>query len=245
MQMVETEAGLFIPNKMGIKTDWFVKKYEDDKALAANDPYEIIHTPRNIILDEGAAVIGDLLIGAGAPTVYNNTNARIAVGNAETPTAITGTSITMTNGSSAVSGIGTSFTTQLAVGDLVRVDSVDTFAEVQSITDNTNLVLTAVFAGATGTGVGSFIDAPVSTSTDLLGASKFYKTMEATYPSRAANVITFRSIMAAAEANFRWLEFSIGNAASGTGDNLNRRLAENGTKVSPQAWTVDVTLTIQ
>ncbi len=66
---------------------------------------------------------------------------------------LTGTSVTFTNGSTAVTGVGTSFSSQLAINDvLVLQNSSSTVrGTVQSITNNTNLVL-AVAASATVTG---------------------------------------------------------------------------------------------
>lgn len=69
------------------------------------------------------------------------------------PTALTGV-VTMTNGSTAVSGAGTLFTTELKVGQYVRLnaDGNQFAARVQSITDNLNLVLSATYRGTGGAG---------------------------------------------------------------------------------------------
>ena len=75
-------------------------------------------------------------------------------------TALTGT-VTFTTSSTAVSGSGTSFTTEISVGDYISKDgtigspgAVTGWFEVASITDNTNLVLrvasTSNGAGASG-----------------------------------------------------------------------------------------------
>lgn len=55
--------------------------------------------------------------------------------------------VTFTAASTAVVGVGTQFTTQLAVGD--QIGRLGTFATVASITDDTNLVLTAGWGGTT------------------------------------------------------------------------------------------------
>ena len=64
----------------------------------------------------------------------------------------TGT-INVTNGSNAVVGVGTSFLTNVTVGDsFIRTgDSVS--YTVASITDDTHLTLSANYGGATGNGV--------------------------------------------------------------------------------------------
>src|SRR3990172_2492131 len=69
----------------------------------------------------------------------------------KTDTPITGT-VGFTNGSTAVSGTGTSFTTEIAVGDYIKNDADGMVGKVASITSDTALVLTSVYAGASGSG---------------------------------------------------------------------------------------------
>lgn len=69
--------------------------------------------------------------------------------------AITGTSMTFTAASTAVTGVGTSFTTELAVGDYIYLDG--EYADgvrIASITSDTALVLTSAYGGTGGTGNG-------------------------------------------------------------------------------------------
>lgn len=65
---------------------------------------------------------------------------------------------------------------------------------------------------AVGGGTGA-TTAVVNTQTDLQGASKARKAMDATYPTRAGNVLTFRATFGTADANFTWDEFGVANAA--------------------------------
>ncbi len=67
--------------------------------------------------------------------------------------------------------------------------------------------------------------------------------MEATYPTNASQKVTFRAVFTSAEANYAWEEFTVSNAADDTGDNLNRKVSNQGTKASGQTWTVDVEIT--
>ncbi len=225
-----------------IKRHWKVCKYKtDEDYIQGRKPFEVVDVDGNLLLNEGIQEMLDLMIAAAGTTAYDNTNARLGVGN-EALTAITGTSIQMTNGSAAVVGVGTSFTTQLAVGDLVALDADDVLAEVQSITDDLNLVLTANYSGAGGTGTGAFAAAIVATETALKGASSLYKAMEATYPSRSAQTVTFRSVFTSTEANFAWREVSLDNGAT-RNRNLNRKIQSLGTK-STGTWTLELTLTI-
>lgn len=65
---------------------------------------------------------------------------------------LTGT-VTVVNASATIEGAGTAFTTELAVGDKVKINSDNTTYEVSSITDNDTLVLTTTWAGSNGSGL--------------------------------------------------------------------------------------------
>ena len=93
-------------------------------------------------------------------------------------------------------------------------------------------------------GVGDSATAYAAGQTDLqAGANKFRQAMEATYPSRATNVVTFRSLMATGSANYTWAEWAIFNAAA-AGTMLSRKVEALGTKTSAQAWQITATLTL-
>jgi hypothetical protein len=93
-------------------------------------------------------------------------------------------------------------------------------------------------------GVGDSSTAFAATQTDLVAASnKLRKAMDATYPQRSNNVLTFRSTFATNEANWAWNEWGVFNAAA-AGTMLNRAVASLGTKTSAQTWQVTVTLTV-
>ena len=83
-----------------------------------------------------------------------------------------------------------------------------------------------------------------ASQTDLQASTnKLRKAMEAAYPTRASNALTFRSIFSTSEANFAWNEWGVFNAASG-GTMLNRLVASLGTKTSAQSWQFTVTVTV-
>lgn len=93
-------------------------------------------------------------------------------------------------------------------------------------------------------GVGDSTTAFAATQTDLQAATnKFRKAMEATYPTRATNVLTFRSLFSTAQANFAWEEWGTFNASS-AGTMLNRKVESLGTKTSAQSWQLTVDLTV-
>ena len=94
-------------------------------------------------------------------------------------------------------------------------------------------------------GVGDSTTAESAAHTDLQAASnKTYKAQAATYPQRSGTTVTFQSVFASGDANYAWQEFTVANASSGTGKNLNRKVSNQGTKASGQTWTVQLQITI-
>jgi hypothetical protein len=104
--------------------------------------------------------------------------------------------------------------------------------------------LTTYTNGATYIGVGDSDTAAAATQTGLQAASnKAWAGMNATYPSRTAQTVTFQATFATDEANFAWNELSIGLADDDSGANLNRKVQAMGTKALGTAWTVDCAIT--
>lgn len=94
-------------------------------------------------------------------------------------------------------------------------------------------------------GVGDSSTAESAAHTGLQAASnKLYKAMQASYPSRSGQTVTFRAVFASGDANYAWNEFTISNGGSDASKNLNRKVSAQGTKTSGQTWTVDVSVTL-
>lgn len=92
-------------------------------------------------------------------------------------------------------------------------------------------------------GVGDSTTAFAATQTDLQAATnKDRQPMEATYPSRAANVETLRAIWGTTEGNFAWEEWGVFNASSAA-QMLSRKVESLGTKTSAASWQLTATLT--
>lgn len=92
-------------------------------------------------------------------------------------------------------------------------------------------------------GVGDSATAHAAGQTDLVAASnKLRKAMDATYPSGASNVITFRSTFGTGDANWAWNEWGTFNGSTG-GTMLNRKVESLGTKTNTQTWQFTTTLT--
>jgi|SoiMethySBSTD1v2_1073268.scaffolds.fasta_scaffold02610_10 hypothetical protein len=97
--------------------------------------------------------------------------------------------------------------------------------------------------GTARIGVGNSNAAFNAAQTDLQGASVQRKLQEPTYPLRAANVLTFRSLFTTAEANFAWEEWGLFNQAA-AGIMLCRKVEPLGTKTSAQSWQLTVSITV-
>lgn len=104
-------------------------------------------------------------------------------------------------------------------------------------------------------GVGDTNTAEAATQTELQAtqnaANRFYKGMNATFPSRSSQTVSWQSDFTTSEANFAWAEWTIAagaTTASGSGflvgtTNLNRKVASLGTKTTG-TWTLTGTVTI-
>ncbi len=106
-------------------------------------------------------------------------------------------------------------------------------------------------------GTGSYIGVGTSTTTASASqtglqagtSARDYQGMQATFPSRSGQTMTWKSVWGSADGNFAWEEWSIRSASSGTGGEdtgtaLNRKVASLGTKASGSEWTLTVTITV-
>jgi hypothetical protein len=92
--------------------------------------------------------------------------------------------------------------------------------------------------------VGDSNAAESATQTGLQAATnKTYKAMDATYPQRSNQTAEWRATFGSAEANYAWEEYTVVNAASDTGKNLNRKISSKGTKASGETWTLSLQIT--
>jgi hypothetical protein len=99
-------------------------------------------------------------------------------------------------------------------------------------------------------GVGNSTTAEATAQTDLQGASKTRKAMDATYPlhtdttgTAGSKSIVFRSTFATGDANYAWEEWGIFNA-SAAGRMLNRKVEALGTKTAAATWVLTITLSL-
>jgi len=93
-------------------------------------------------------------------------------------------------------------------------------------------------------GVGNSSAAFDPTHTNLQGASRLRRAMDATFPTRATNVVTAKSTFAPADANFDWAEWGwFNNTTDAAGTMFSRFVQAFGTKPSTQTWILTSTLT--
>jgi hypothetical protein len=104
-------------------------------------------------------------------------------------------------------------------------------------------------------GVGDTNTAASASQTELQAtqnaANRFYKAMNATFPSRASQTVTWQADFTSTEANFHWQEWTVSagaTTASGSGflvgtTNLNRKVEDLGTKATG-TWTLSAAVTI-
>jgi hypothetical protein len=93
-------------------------------------------------------------------------------------------------------------------------------------------------------GAGDSTTAFNAAQTDLVAATnKTRKAMDATYPTRSTNVLTFRSTFGTSDANYAWEEWAVFNGSS-AGTMLNRKVESLGTKTSAQSWQITAALTV-
>jgi hypothetical protein len=86
-------------------------------------------------------------------------------------------------------------------------------------------------------GVGNSNVAADPSQTDLQGASKTYKSMDASYPTYGSSQKgTFRSTFGTGDANHAWEEITVANGSSGSAKNMNRKVQAMGTKISDYTW---------
>lgn len=80
--------------------------------------------------------------------------------------------------------------------------------------------------------------------TGIGGASSATAAMEATYPQKSGeDTVILRAVFGASVGNFAWESFGVDNGATGA-LLLNRKRSSQGTKASPNVWTVEISFVL-
>jgi len=95
-------------------------------------------------------------------------------------------------------------------------------------------------------GVGDSATAALAAQTGLQAiTNKAWAAMDAGFPTYGTSQeITFQAEFGAGEAEFQWLEWSVGNSNDDSGENLNRATFSKGTKAPGEDWSLTVTITL-
>jgi len=138
------------------------------------------------------------------------------------------------------------------VGNLLLNEGIQRLQDLTMIaTVVSNQVATNPWSNANSyLGVGGSNKAEAATQTELSAASnRWYNAMNATYPSRSSQTVSFQSDFTTAQANYAWAEWTVSAGATSPGSlgsngttNLNRKVAALGTKASG-TWTLTAQIT--
>lgn len=82
-----------------------------------------------------------------------------------------------------------------------------------------------------------------ATQTGLQGGTTSFAAMDTGYPTFSSQTATWQATFGGTEGNHDWQEFTVVNAADDTGDNLNRKTSDQGTKASGQTWVLTLEIT--
>lgn len=104
-------------------------------------------------------------------------------------------------------------------------------------------------------GAGDSATAEAVGQTDLQAIAgsthRWFQVMDATYPTQANGVVTFKSTFGTADGNFAWAEWGVDVAAPTVASSnavgallFNRKVAALGTKASGATWALTATVTI-
>jgi len=133
----------------------------------------------------------------------------------------------------------------LTTAGLTRITSLITGGGGQALTNT---------SGRIGVGDGSGTAAVGDTDLSAIAGSthRWFRVLDATYPTLAAGVITAYATFPSADGNFAWNEWGIdiGTPTVTSGNTVNATLLNHktsfaqGTKTSGQAWTLQSTITL-
>lgn len=139
------------------------------------------------------------------------------------------------------------------------VEAVGNLLTTAGLNRITSLIIAGGGQAATNTsarlGVGNSATAAAVGQTDLQAAAgaanRQFNVMDATYPTQANGVLTFKSTFATGDANFAWAEWCVDvgtpTVVNGTVVSalmLNRKVESLGTKTSAGTWALTATITL-
>lgn len=206
------------------------------------EPYETIRGEGNLAMTAGVQAIWAALT-SGTAGAFTAANAAIGVGDNVGP----GT-ISISSGSTTVTGSGTSFTTDLYPGQVINAGLVQlTVASIQSATSLTVVTAPTVTASSQTYGAN-----PFAAQTNLLAAINSTRVgMVSGFPAQTSNEVQFQAAFGSASANYAWVEWGVfssigtGSPPSG-GVMLNRAVPASyfGVKAGGTTWNFTVAISL-
>jgi hypothetical protein len=94
-------------------------------------------------------------------------------------------------------------------------------------------------------GVGDGTGTEDPSQTGLLGTNKTYKQVDSGYPVVSGTQLTFRATFGPDIANHAWKEWTVANGCGDDAVNINRKVADLGTKTPDSTWVLEVALMIR
>lgn len=146
--------------------------------------------------------------------------------------------------------------TQLGVPVIDRAEFVGNLLVNQGIQRFEDLLIAVAVQGYDNThcrlGVGNSATAAGATDTDLTAAAgsgnRQFVVMDATFPSRASQTLSFKATHTTGLSNFAWQEWMIDNGTANgttvTANALNHKVTSLGTKTSAASWAFTVTVVL-
>lgn len=134
------------------------------------------------------------------------------------------------------------------------LSAISEFEQNVLLNEGINNVLLPVLCGTASPTVYDNANARLGVGTDgttaesasqsgLQGGTTSFATMDTGYPSVGSQTATWKATFDGTTANQDWKEFTTVNAADDTGDNLNRKVSDQGTKADGQVWVLTLEIT--
>jgi hypothetical protein len=212
----------------------------------------------NLLTTAGA---NDLFTGmvTGLGTLYNGTNAQLAVGDSVTAAAVGQTDLQAAAGTkiNAADPSSASNTTPIVVAGTYsptplvgQVYQFSAFTGAGAAAINNTFEL-SVASGISVTLLNSAGTGSITVTGGLIKPVNYYRQVVTGTPTVSTNTVQFNSLVGTTNANFAWQEWAICTGAGATNKQaqappkmFNRVVASLGTKTNATAWSLAVTVSL-
>ncbi len=213
--------------KMKVKELWTIRKYRSHEDYLNDKPFDVAVVEGNLALNSGIDEMWKLITGDTTATNYGNANAQLGVGDNAAPVWAASTAYNVGDRVEPTTANGFVYECTTA-GTSDATEPAWPTTEGATVTDGT-VVWTA------------HSKAENAAQTGLVGANRTYVAVDTGYPVIATPKCTWQATFDGTTANHPWQEFAISNGTV----NLNRKVSDQGTKISGQVWTLTLEITMQ